>query len=329
MAGVSPMQDQVCVFPPELRASMSLKQVSDWLKEYGGQIASVIVILGALLAGVRYVVKSEVADIRSDFSSVKSDISDLKTASSKTNSRIDDLLKDALERAFPNPSLTIKKAELEEDLKRANSLMQLASAEHISLNPLLIENYRGKIAAISSDPFVSGAMWPAAAELISYRSQNATSFNHDLLGSNLPNCVDSRPHPMEITKVSPVGAVLEIVSAYYENCRFTLDSPKEDAVLNSMIRGSYPTIIFKHCQIIYSGGPFTLISRIDLDNVPTATNGHGTGLVISYHGPTLQFTDCIFSFSAIPHTPENGKQMLRSFLVQSGPDFALPVATHS
>ena len=94
------MQDQICIFPIGLRAAMALKQVSDWLKSYGGPIATVIVMFGALFAGVRYIVSSEVTDIRSDVATLKSTTAATDTKVDSTNHRIDDLLKGALERAF-------------------------------------------------------------------------------------------------------------------------------------------------------------------------------------------------------------------------------------
>ena len=66
---------------------MGLKRISDWLTMYGVPIGSAFVFIGALLAGVQYIVKSEVTDLRVDIGSVKSDITDLKSASSKTDRR--------------------------------------------------------------------------------------------------------------------------------------------------------------------------------------------------------------------------------------------------
>jgi hypothetical protein len=106
------MQDQVCLFPTELRAIMSWEKISDWLKSYGGPICTVLVIMGALLAGKQYVIKAEVADVRSDVGTIKGQMTELQTASGKTNDRIDTLLKDALERGFPAPTSSKKTISL-------------------------------------------------------------------------------------------------------------------------------------------------------------------------------------------------------------------------
>ena len=47
------MQDLICVPSPELRVPMALNRISDWLKEYGGQVASAFVIIGTLLGVCR------------------------------------------------------------------------------------------------------------------------------------------------------------------------------------------------------------------------------------------------------------------------------------
>jgi hypothetical protein len=217
--------------------------------------------------------------------------------------------------------------DFKSNLPELNAAIDTAKSHNIETPTDVLDRLQQKM--ISTDEHASD-YWPVAAALISYRSQNATSFDQDLLAPSLPNCVDSEPHPMMVTKVGPIGNPLEVTEAYYENCRFTLDSPKDDAFINMLIRTKYPTIVFKHCRIIYSGGSFVVISRIDEDNVPTiAMSGPGKGMTISFHGPTLQFSNCAFSFSAIPNIPENGKQMLKQFLAQSGPTFAFLPATHS
>ncbi len=247
------MRGQVCVFPQELRASMGTNKVLDWLKEYGGQIASAIVIFSALLAGVSYVVRYEVADIRSDVSSIKSDVSELKAGSLKTNSRIDDLLKDALERAFPIPSPTANKAELEEDFRRANSLMQLASSEKIKLNPQIMTSYGKQVAELTKVPSASDTVWPAAAELINYRSQIVIPDAQRLEQSDLPNCTDREPEPMKVLTATKTRFTASLPT--YENCRFTLDSAKDDSKVNQLLlrQGGLP-LQFKHCIVVYSGG---------------------------------------------------------------------------
>jgi hypothetical protein len=94
------MQDQIQVFPLEIPHTMTWQHISDWLKTHGGSIATVIVIFGALFGGMRYIINSEVGDIRADVNTLKRDGSTLTADLKSTNQKIDGLLKDALERAF-------------------------------------------------------------------------------------------------------------------------------------------------------------------------------------------------------------------------------------
>ncbi len=65
-------------------------------------------ILVALFGGATYVIRSEVADMRSDVATLKNGVNNLKndltSKDQSTNQRIDGLLRDALERAFPRPT---------------------------------------------------------------------------------------------------------------------------------------------------------------------------------------------------------------------------------
>ena len=309
---------------------MAMGKVSDWLKEYGGQIASAIVILGALLAGVQYVVKSEVADIRSDVSSVKSDVAELKTGSLKTNSRIDDLLKEALERAFPAPSPTANKAELEEDFKHANSLLQLATAENIHLNSKLMVSYGKQIASISEEPAASDAVWPAAAELINYRSQSASPDWSSLTQSNLPNCTDHDPVPAIVT--SNTEHEIRVRNPYYENCRFTLDSPTDDAKVNSFLQNISLFLHFRHCLIIYKGGNINLLVAIrNRTSIMQLINPDGSRRAIStpfeYSGPTLSFENCVFRWETGSPPPPEGKRLTKILLAADGDEITYIPAT--
>jgi hypothetical protein len=283
---------------------MKWNAISEWLKNFGGPITTVIVILGAFLAGVEYVVRSEVADIRSDVGSVKSEVSELKTASSKTNDRIDDVLKEALERAFPVSSPTEKKAELEEGFKRAKDLMRFASSESISLNPELIENYGRQVAALSKEPSVSGAVWPAAAELINYRSSYTAGVEipPDIASrigppiQNLGNCLG---RPMSYWKAAPhmqypdgstiaSRIILHDCTLYLDDVRGFDDSRIVSDVKSRIVSGKVDTPFFLtlvRVKIVYKGGPIIPVAEIlalgcsfDFD-VPAAPPPRGKDLL--------------------------------------------------
>lgn len=312
---------------------MAWAKISDWLKEYGGPIASALVIFGALIACVRYVVNSEVSDIRSDVTSIKSSVSDLKTASSKTNDRIDDLLKDALERAFPVPSATAKNAKLEDDFRLANSFLQLAKSEQIRLNPQIIGKYGGSVAAIAAQRSALDAVWPAASQLINYRSQNMVPDAAKLAESNLPNCTDHDPPPSRIVSVpSPTQFTFEVPT--YENCRFTLDSDVDSAKVNGLLQkqGGIP-LRFNHCLVIYRGGIIHLNTVVHSDGF-VLIPGPTPRPPIVYKGSVTQehpiaFTECLFEFQLTSAPPKLGKEITRALLASSTNELYLSQATHS
>jgi hypothetical protein len=169
------MQDQIQVFPLEIPHTMTWQHISDWLKTHGGSIATVIVIFGALFGGMRYIINSEVGDIRADVNTLKRDGSTLTADLKSTNQKIDGLLKDALERAFPPPSTS--KAEIRGSLKDANGILQLAKNYQIKLNPELIANYGKRVAALSSEPDVSDTAWHTLTTLLNYRAFLNTDFS--------------------------------------------------------------------------------------------------------------------------------------------------------
>jgi hypothetical protein len=111
---------------------MTWEKLSGWLKEQGGTITTIIVIFGALFAGARYIIRSEVADIRSDVSMLKGDTKTLDDRLEATNHKIDGLLKDALDRAFPR---TVGKSDVHATLTQADNIIRFAKERNIELNP--------------------------------------------------------------------------------------------------------------------------------------------------------------------------------------------------
>lgn len=203
--------------------------------------------------------------------------------------------------------------------------LEFARQEKIKTPPNVIDDLQKRLLETSKD---APEFWQTSSALLNYRSFDVDPQRAaELLGANIPNCTDSDPAPFTITEVNHgfgSGPVTGVSSPYYENCRFTLDSAKDDARINSMIADGFPVIEFRHCVIVYNGGSFTLITNINRQNVP-ATGGHGTGLTLNFNGPTLWFTQCLFEFSVSDHTPEPAKKLTQSLLAQNGPSLAIPV----
>ena len=159
-------------FMPNNRLDVLRNFVNTW----GVPAVPVIVVLGALFAGMTYIIKSEVADMRNDISGLKGDVQNLTSGSTSTNQRIDgtnqridSLLKDALERAFPRSAAS--KGEVRGSLKQADEILQLAKNYNIKLNPQLVASYGKQVADISNDPAASATgAWRTLINLLNYRA---------------------------------------------------------------------------------------------------------------------------------------------------------------
>ena len=148
------------------------KEVLKWI----GVVVAAIVPLGAIYGIAAYIVRSEVSDMRSDLASIKSDISDLKTANKDTNTKIDGLLKEALERSFPSP--TSSKKTISETLPQVRDLLRLAQSESVKLDPQLLTRYGNQVAQVAASNYPSATRnaLDVLGDLMTSRSQqNAES----------------------------------------------------------------------------------------------------------------------------------------------------------
>lgn len=143
-------------------------QVFERVRKYGGPIVTVIAIFAALFGGVKYIIGSEVAGMRSDIGTLKTDVSSLHGDVGKANARIDDLLAKALDRAFPAPDADKKK--IRGSLDDMKGILQLAKDQNIQLNPQLLATYGQQISEISSDPDTTDKAWNMLGSLLDYRS---------------------------------------------------------------------------------------------------------------------------------------------------------------
>jgi outer membrane murein-binding lipoprotein Lpp len=326
------MQMHLTVYPIQQDYSMASERVEKTIAftaKYIVPALTVVAGLGVLWGVFVYTVRSEIQSaivgMSTDVGTMKTQVATLQSDSGKTNEKIDNLLKEALERAFPNPSTTAKKAEIEEDFRHANSLIQLASSENIRLNPRLMADYGKQVSAISEAHSVPSLVWPAAATLINYRSKSSISNVEDLQESSLPNCAEHEPVPMQVADVTPMKALINF--AYYENCRITLDSPTDDAKINSLVLGAAPGLEFKHCLVIYRGGNVNLVLR--LHNLQRTINTiSGKQIPVTFNSEhTLAFSNCLFDFNLDQEPPTQGREFTKGLLASNGADFSFAIKT--
>lgn len=133
--------------------------------------------------------------------------------------------------------------------------------QKLKVSPKIIRDLQRQLTATDAD--ATPSFWSAASEFISYRSFNSASWNPP---PSLPTCTDSSPAPSTVSILSPTK--MTINPGVYENCTFTIDSPKDDARLNEIIQHRLAVIIFRHCVIVYRGGSINLVINLDKHNVP-------------------------------------------------------------
>jgi hypothetical protein len=145
-------------------------------------------------------------------------------------------------------------SEFKATLPDLASSIAVARKRKVTVSPKVVEDLTKQLTA--TDTNTSG-FWPAAAELISYRS----TLTHEDLGklkSALPRCVDLVPHDATTAEaISPGEQTVKINPAYYENCQFQLASPEEDAKISNFAQ-HYPALTLRHCLVIYTGGEVRL-----------------------------------------------------------------------
>jgi hypothetical protein len=167
---------EMLVFPLKrqgVQKAMTWAQNWDRVRTHGAPVLTVLAIFGVLFGCIRYVIKSEVADTKTDVGTLKGSVASLQDSVGKTNDRIDTLLAKALERAFPLPDAS--KDKISGSLDKMNGLLQFAKDQNVRLNPQLLAAYAQQVSEVSSEPRVSGVAWNTLGNLLDYRSSlNAT-----------------------------------------------------------------------------------------------------------------------------------------------------------
>jgi len=209
-------------------------------------------------------------------------------------------------------------------------LPELASAiavtrrQKVKVLPQIISDLQQHLTATDTD---APSFWPAVSEFISYKSLNSTSWSAP---NNLPTCTDSEPASSTVSILSPTQATIN--PGVYENCRFILDSPREDARLNEIIQKRLAVVIFKHCVIVYRGGPINLVLALDKYNLPWSTEQNGQHLEgrvnISVRN-AVQFQECLFDFVLHGEPQKSGRELTKFLLASSGNEITVPLTMPS
>ena len=168
--------------------------------------------------------------------------------------------------------------------------------------------------------------WQTLSEFINYRSQIQLADVQSLLRQDLPNCVDRDPTPLKFS-LSADGRFIRIDQpAFYENCRLTLDSKFDSERVNDILHQKAAWLTFRHCLMLYHGGPINLIT--DWHNHVTEISDEGKSISgpIVVNGSTLGCEKCLYEFVLAGPPPRQAQQFVFSFLNNPEPSPNFPKA---
>jgi hypothetical protein len=258
---------------------------------------------------------------------------------------LEPFIRDIVQHQFDNvanlPSKTLGKR-----LPAVQHLVAVAENRGIKADAPTLGAIGRKLSAVDANV---ADFWPTAAQFINYRSQISVADVQSLLRPDLPNCTDHDPIPMEMivneedekktkqndvlqlpTETSkPLGKdTSRLVSARYENCRFTLDSPEEAEQIPYVRKRQSFALTFHHCQITYRGGQIRLLTPNPRPNALYSKGGKRSD-VYAFIGQKLYFENCLFLFVINSAPPNEGQSLTQQLLAQSGDRFTVTAPTLS
>jgi hypothetical protein len=215
-------------------------------------------------------------------------------------------------------------AEFRATLPDLRTTVASALKQQVRVPSTVINGLQQKLVGAEDTP----DFWLTAAEFISYRSFNTISWD---ASRNLKVCVESPPSDAKVSEVKSSTQIV-VSAAVYENCKLTLDSPEENRLLNSYLVGRSQQIAFKHCLIVYHGGPVNLILAFKDFKAHFRISGVDhppEGDVVVSNDHTLEFHDCLFDFSFGNVPSEQGKELTEIFLDTPTSDVTLHLSGQS
>lgn len=285
-----------------------LKFVNKWVVPAGATVA----LLAGILGGIRYFIHAEVSDIRDDVSTLKTDVGEIKANAIKTDDRIDNLLKDALERSFPKP--TADAAALHSSAKQIRSILEFARSENVKLDPTIIERYGAHVLKLANVPKFSADARDITSALLDYR----TFLNQDQIpeanplpptqGRTITRYYSFVGRSQENGEKAELLMLAPLVAGKDTAIMQPLSSPLVDIPLGpSRVRFVGPrtveivldgmrlkNVIFDGVTILYSGGPI-IMDHVTFTNCTFKINkgkvSDGLVLAILSQGPSVSFSD--------------------------------------
>ena len=169
-------------------------------------------------------------------------------------------------------------------LPQIGSDLSKINKQRLKLAPSVVENIQKKL--ISTDNNAQG-YWPAAAELITYKSPSGDT--------ELPDCAQSTPKQLSWLPLEPGKDGTPPPHQFtLSNCHLNLDVSMPASPFATMGPPDSFTIVCDHCVVTYSGGQIP----------PWGLKGY----------INLIFNHCDFVFSTPNEPPIKGKSLVKAVL---------------
>ncbi len=312
-----------------------LGKLTGFIKDWGGTGAAIAILIFVLAKWEGYVEFRTSTNIRLD--RIEKGIGTIENRLGAVEQTLVGIQYDLSRQSLINHA-SLPLQDFKANLPDLSSAIAAAQQQHVRVSSKVTEDLGKKLAASTDAPH----FWPTAAEFISYRSQVATADFQNLIRPDLPNCTDHAPTPMKLivsdeeAKYGKAGDVANVpdllnetdknkthlVPAVYKDCRFTLDSPEETSRIPNLGEHRSYILTFRHCQIVYRGGPITLLTP---NPEPTAITGKSRERSDVYiiTGQTVHFENCLFLFAINSTPPVEGQSLTVQLLAQRGQRFTV------
>jgi hypothetical protein len=240
-------------------------------------------------------------------------LGNIENGLTETNAKLGliyDLLKDWLKTAAK-----LKPADFSRSLPKTADALRAATVFNVPSSPEVENEIRKNLLSVDSN---APGYWPTAALFITYQTAGLRPLQPD----KLPNCVDSEPTPARLDIIAgPHTASWTYVA--YDNCRITLDSPRDTDRINTILLNSSPRLVFRHCYVVYGGGEINLV--LQWKGYRAVGSASETPQVTKLRfNAVIQFQDCSFEFLVPGIPPPTGKGITSALLAQNGAKRTLP-----
>lgn len=274
-----------------------------------------LALIAVLIGAIKYVIRSETADLRFDISKIKDNIADVQKRNDDTNHRIDALLSDAMNKLVAAAKGTSGK-KTKAALESGQQILELAKNANAKLRPEALQAFGAQAANLASDPALAPVAWRSFTEAVGYRTLLNVDYvpipadlvslppeYHYRISINIRPDPTALPGALSLNVFHPGGFVTEEDSARLETLSmhqspskvrlFVINGGVDSIVLDGMYMKN---VIIRNARVIYEGGP------VQLENVSFVN----CTFLLAQKQPVKQLGDAILQTASVDFTQNKG-----------------------